>query len=253
MSWIDTHCHLDAIEVPLAEVVAEAARAGVDRIITVGTDLETSAAAIHMSDSADVVWAVVGIHPHDASTFNRRARDVLAQLARGPKVVGIGETGLDFYRNLSAPEEQRAAFVEQVALAKQLDKTLVIHMRDAHEEVYGVLKEVGAPERLVFHCFSGGPEEARAALDLGGHLSFAGNISYRNAETLRDAARVAPLDRILVETDSPYLAPVPHRGKPNRPALVALVGSALASALGRPEDEIAEMTSGNARRVFRMA
>lgn len=196
------------------------------------------------------MWAAVGVHPHEASGFGEQAVEELAALAASPRVVAIGEAGLDFYRDLSPRDAQRSAFRRQIGVARELGRALVIHMRDAHDEVFGILAEEGPPERLVFHCFSGGPEEARRALALGGDLSFAGNVSYRGAEPLREAARAVPLDRLLVETDSPYLAPVPHRGKPNEPALVAAVGAALAGALGLPVEEVAAATSSNALRVF---
>jgi TatD DNase family protein len=165
-------------------------------------------------------------------------------------VVAIGEIGLDFYRDLSPRDEQRHAFRRQLAAARRLGAAVVIHMREAHDEVFGILAESGPPERLVFHCFSGGPDEVRKALSLGGYVSFAGNISYKNAGNLREAAAGVPLDRLLVETDSPYLAPVPQRGKPNEPGYVPLVGAALGAAVGRPVEEVAAATRTNAVRVF---
>jgi TatD DNase family protein len=251
VNWIDSHCHLDALE-DVEGALRRARAAGVEEMVTVGTDLETSRRCIEVAASTPGVWATVGIHPHDAHGFGDAELGEVVRLAAAAKVVAIGEAGLDYYRDLSPREDQRRAFRAQIRVAKELGKALVLHVREALGDVFGVLAEEGPPERLVFHCFSGGADEARRAVELGGHVSFAGNVSYKSAETLRDAARVVPLDRLLVETDSPYLAPIPHRGKPNEPALVVAVGAALASATGRPVDEIGEATAANARSVFRL-
>jgi len=219
-------------------------------MVTIGTDLPSSRAAAGIASSHREVWAAVGVHPHDASTLDAAALEEIGELASESKVVAIGEIGLDYFRDLSPRDVQREAFRRQLALARQLEAAVVIHMRDAHDDVFSILAESGPPERLVFHCFSGGPDDARRALALGGYVSFAGNVSYRNAGDLRQAAALVPLDRLLVETDSPYLAPMPHRGKPNEPALVAAVGAAVAAALGRTLAEIATATVANAASVF---
>lgn len=249
--WIDSHCHLDSLDDP-ADAVERARAAGVEAIVAVGEDLESSRAATGLASVHEPVWAAVGQHPHQAKTLSGDVREALTALAKAPKVVAIGETGLDHYRDLSPRTAQAEAFRWHIALAKDLDLAIVIHMRDAHDQVYRILSEEGAPERLVFHCFSGGPDEARLALDLGGFLSFAGNISFPSTGDLRAAARVCPPDRLLVETDSPYLAPMPHRGKRNEPAFVSRVGEVLAEVLGRPGEEVAKATRANAVKVFRL-
>lgn len=221
-----------------------------EHLITVGTDLLTSRRSIEIAQGHPAVGAVIGVHPHDARTFDEVTLAELRRLATSPAVVGIGETGLDFYRNLSPPDEQERAFLSQLDLAKALGLVLVIHLRDAHQRLFALMEAAGPPERLVFHCFSGGSAEARRALDLGGHLSFAGNLSYKGATDLRDAAAAAPLGRLLVETDAPYLSPVPFRGKPNEPRHVARVGEVLAQVLRREVAEVAEATTTNTRRVF---
>jgi TatD DNase family protein len=197
------------------------------------------------------VRATVGLHPHDAG---RLADDwaALEALARdhADVVVGIGEGGFDLFYEHSARDEQERAFRAQVGLAHHLGRALVIHSRDAWDDTFGVLADAGAPSRTVFHCFTGGPDEARRALDLGAYLSFSGIVSFKNADDVRAAAAIAPLDRVLVETDAPYLAPVPHRGQPNRPAWVVDVGVALAAAMGRPLDDVAAATRRNAATVF---
>ncbi len=192
----------------------------------------------------------MGVHPHEADGFDDDAVQSVTNLARESKVVAVGEVGLDFYRNLSSRRNQETAFLAQIEVAKSAGKPLVMHVRDAYEEVFELLEEVGPPDPMVFHCFSGTASEARRALDLGGFISFAGNVSFRNAESLREAARVVPPDRLLVETDSPYLAPMPLRGKPNEPAYVVHVGKAVADARGEPVEAVARATSGNAARLF---
>jgi TatD DNase family protein len=248
--WIDSHCHLDSLEGDLDEALQRAASAGVGTMITIGTDLPSSREAVRIAAAHDGVYATVGIHPYDAEDFDEVAGAEIERLAGEPGVVAVGEVGLDFYRDHSSPEAQHRAFEAQIALAKRLGKPMVMHIRDAFPQVVAQLEEAGPPETLIFHCFSGGAAEAEVAVGMGGFVSFAGNVSYKTAEGLRDAARAVPLDRLLVETDSPYLSPVPHRGKPNEPRNVTDVGAALAAATGRPVEEIAEATTSNARRAF---
>lgn len=249
MAWIDAHCHLDDIE-DVPGTIARAQAAGVAAMVTIGTDLPTSRAAARLAGENGTVWAAVGVHPHDAATLDDEAFSALEELAHEPRVVAIGEVGLDYFRDLSPRETQRAAFRRQLGLAKDLGTAVVIHMRDAHDELFGTLEEVGPPERLIFHCFSGGPADAERGLALGGYISFAGNVSYKTAGAMREAAGVVPLDRLMVETDSPYLAPVPHRGKPNEPAWVVAVGEAVAGAVGLSPDEVARRTAANTVRAF---
>jgi len=253
LRWTDDHCHLgwdgDGVPHPaLADPhVAEAREAGVERMVTVGTDLAHSAAAIAVARRhAGTVWATVGLHPHDAV----QGLDGLAELLAEPEVVAVGECGLDYYYEHSPRDVQRRSFAGQIALAHEHDMALVIHTRDAWADTFDVLAAEGVPERTVLHCFTGGPEEARRCLDLGAHLSFSGIVTFKAAHDVRAAAALCPLDRVLVETDSPYLAPVPHRGRPNRPALVPLVGAAVAAAVGTDVGAVAAASWGNAARVY---
>jgi TatD DNase family protein len=241
--WTDSHCHIDASHVPAAVA------AGVTRMVDVGTDAATSAAAIGLARSADGVYATVGLHPHDASAGTAGIVELLR--SPDPVVVAVGECGLDFYYEHSPRDVQREVFAEQVELARRLDLALVVHSRDAWEETFGVLGE-NPPDRLVLHCFTGGPAEARRALDLGAYLSFSGMVTFKNAGPVREAAALCPPDRLLVETDTPYLAPVPHRGKPNRPEWVPLVGAALAAARAEAPEAVEEATWANAERAFRL-
>jgi TatD DNase family protein len=245
--WVDSHCHLQLAGGD--EHVTRARAANVDWMLCVGTDLETSLAALTLADRHPDVFAAAGLHPHDASKLGLEWA-MLEPLAVSDQCVAIGECGFDLYYEHSPRDEQETAFRLQIRLAHRTGKPLVIHSRDAWSDTFRVLDDEGVPERTVFHCFTGGPEEAKAALERGCHLSFSGIVSFKNAEALREAARLAPADRILVETDSPFLTPEPHRGKPNEPAFVSLVGEALARARGVEPDDIADVTRANATRVF---
>jgi TatD DNase family protein len=224
LAWFDHHCHLRPDGAP--EAVAAAAAAGVDRLICVGTDRATTDEAVAVAAGhPGVVWATAGCHPHEA----RYGWDWVEAALRLPAVVAVGEAGLDFHYDFSPRPEQRAAFAAQIELANRLDLPLVVHTREAWDETFALLDTGGMPRRTVFHCFTGGPPEAEACLQRGAHLSFSGIVSFRNAADVQAAAAACPLDRMLVETDSPYLAPVPHRGRPNQPAWVADVGRAVAA------------------------
>ena len=245
--WTDNHCHLppgDAAGQPIAEARA----AGVTRMITVGTDAEHSRQAIDVARAHDGVWATVGVHPHDAS----QGIDAIMALLDEPEVVAVGECGLDYFYDHSPRPAQRDVFVAQIALAHERDLALVIHTRDAWTDTFDILAAEGVPARTVFHCFTGGPDEARRGLDLGIRLSFSGIITFPSGQDLRDAAALCPLDRLLVETDAPFLTPVPHRGQPNSPALVPLVGAAVAAAKGLDVSAVAEASWANAAELYRL-
>jgi TatD DNase family protein len=218
-------------------------------MVCVGTDLPTSQEALTLAGRHATVYATVGLHPHDASKLAAEW-DMLERLAATDECVAIGECGFDLYYEHSPRDEQETAFRWQIRLARDLGKPLVIHSRDAWPDTFRVLDDEGVPPGTVFHCFTGGPVEAQAALDRGCSLSFSGIVSFKNAEELRDAARLTPADRILVETDAPFLTPEPYRGKQNEPAYVVAVGEALARARGESTDRIAAITSANAARIF---
>jgi TatD DNase family protein len=247
-SWVDSHCHLQSLPDPDA-AIERAREARVMGMVCVGTDLETSRQAVELATRRPEVRATVGLHPHDASRFAAEW-DQLEELAAGANVVGVGESGFDFHYMHSPADAQEVAFRAQIGLAKRLDRALVVHSRDAWDATFDVLTDEEPPPRTIFHCFTGAPDEARRALDLDACLSFSGIVTFPNADDVRGAAAATPLDRLLVETDAPYLAPVPHRGRPNEPALLPLVGAAVAGALQRPEDEVAERSRANARAVL---
>ncbi len=244
--WFDNHCHLTSLKQDPEDAVVAATEAGVDRLLTVGCTVADSTEAIEIASRFPNVWATAGVHPHDAAD----GIDGLAELLDHPKVVAVGECGLDYHYDYSPRDAQAESFVSQIAMAKERDLALVIHTREAWDHTFEILDREGIPERTVFHCFTGGPEEAKAAVERGAYVSFSGIVTFKTAEDLRDAAAVTPQDRILVETDSPYLAPVPHRGKPNQPANVAVVGEFLADLLGRSATEFAAATTANANRLF---
>ena len=247
--WTDNHCHLPG-DLALARTLVDQARAvGVERLVDVGTDLASSTAASARARALDGVWATAGVHPHDAT----EGLDGLVDLLGRPEVVAVGECGLDYHYDHSPRDVQRDAFAAQIALAHQHELPLVIHTREAWDDTFAILDREGVPARTVMHCFTGGPDEARRCLEVGAHLSISGIVTFKTADELRDAVAVCPPDRLMVETDSPYLAPVPHRGRPNRPALVPLVGEAVAAVQGRAVDDVAATTWAVAEAFYEFA
>ncbi len=246
MRWTDNHCHLESGT--LDEVVAKATAAGVERLIDVGTDAVTSIAAISKAAACDRVWATAGVHPHEA----RHGIGGIEELLGSNRVVAVGECGLDYHYNHSPPADQQDVFAAHIDMAHRHQMPLVIHSREAWDDTFAILDEGGVPDHTVFHCFTGGADEARAALDRGAYLSFSGIVSFPSADDVRAAAALCPLDRLLVETDSPYLAPVPLRGKPNSPANLPLVGEALARVHGVDLETVAELTWDNAAAFYRL-
>jgi TatD DNase family protein len=245
MAWADSHCHVQYEGVGL-ESVDEARAEGVERVITIGTDAEESRKAIDVADRSDRVWATVGVHPHDAS----EGVEGIIPLMGGRKVVAIGECGLDYHYDHSPREVQRSVFAQQIALALEQDLALVIHTREAWDDTFAILDSEGVPPRTVLHCFTGGPDEARRGLDIGAFVSFSGIVTFKGADDVRAAAALCPLDRMLVETDAPFLAPVPHRGQPNRPAWVKVVGEAVAQAARVDVGAVEAATWANTESVF---
>jgi TatD DNase family protein len=215
-------------------------------MLTVGVDAPSSRRALDIAAAFDLT-ASVGVHPNSALEWEGAAADGLESMVADDRVVAVGETGLDFYRDLCPPDAQRTAFRAHIELAKAHDKALVIHTRAAVSQAIEELTAAGPPDRLVFHCWSGNADELARALRLGSFVSFAGNVTFPGAGELRELARSVPPGRLLIETDSPFLSPVPHRGKPNEPARVVDVGAAMAESLGIPVGDVAEMTTTNAR------
>ncbi len=258
---IDTHCHLDdpAYAADLDAVLARAAEAGVGGMLTIGTDLASSRRAVALAAARPTVWAAVGIHPQDATQWTDEADAALEQLAAQPKVVAIGEVGLDYYRETSPRAQQQHAFRRALQLAHRRRLPVIIHCRDAWDDLFAILREVRSPPIVpqglppvagVLHCFTGDAAAAKTALDLGLTISFAGNLTFKNAEPLRAVARQIPTDRLVVETDAPYLTPHPRRGRRNEPAEVVQTATVLAQLKSLPLDDVARITSVNAYQLF---
>ena len=259
---VDNHCHLDIARgdeaaLPVGEALHLARSVGVTRIVQIGCDLPGARWAVEAAEANHEVVAAVALHPNEAPRLAAEGRleealGEIERLARGSlKVRAIGETGLDYYRTgADGRQAQHDSFRAHIGLARSLDKTLVIHDRDAHEDVVRIVDEVGAPERWVMHCFSGDADFARHCLDRGAYLSFAGTVTFKNAEPLREALRVAPLDRILVETDAPYLTPMPHRGRTNASYLVPLTVRSMAVTRGVDLAELCRAIESNTDTAF---
>lgn len=249
----DTHAHLHFPQFAedLPAVLARARAAGVMRMLTVGTDVETSRAAVALAGREADVWASVGVHPHDAAAADEAALGEIERLGHDARVVAIGEIGLDFFRDLSPCEAQERTFRRLLALARRARKPVLIHCRDAHEAVLRILAEEGAAEvGGIMHCFSGDVAIARRSLDLGFLVSLAGPITYPNARKLPEVARFVPADRLVIETDCPYLPPQGHRGQRNEPAYLTLTAECVAGMRGEPLDRLAERLTENADRLL---
>jgi len=245
--WVDSHSHVFMLDDPVG-AIDRAVAAGIEWLLIPGVDLDTSLQARRLAEQRPdrVLWAT-GLHPHDAERWDEERSRITALAV---DAAAIGEVGLDYYRNLSPRDEQRRAFRDQVQLAADLGKPVIVHTRDSFSDVYEILAEADLGERAVLHCWTGGPRWTKRFRELGATFSFAGPITYPTGDTVRRAAVEAPRDRTMVETDTPYLTPEPHRSETNRPELAILNGRALAEVWGMDEDEVAEATSATAHRVF---
>jgi len=257
VTLIDSHCHLDEerFATDRDAVIARAHAAGVTRMVTIGASgsMQANHDAVGLAQQHASIFATVGIHPHEASAVTPAVIDEITRLAGAPRVVAIGETGLDYYYDNSPRPSQQDAFRQFIALARQLRLPLVVHLRDAYDDALTILRDEGAADvGGVIHCFSGDRGAARAVLDLGFHLSFSGIVTFKNADELRAAARLTPADRLLVETDAPFLAPIPYRGKRNEPAYVVQTAAAIAAVRQQSLDELATLTHTNTERLFRL-
>ncbi|MDP8957646.1 MAG: TatD family hydrolase, partial [Actinomycetota bacterium] len=244
-------CHLQLADRDPEPLLQRAEDAGVGWVVSPGTDLDSSRRSLELAARfPGRVLPTAGVHPHDAKRWAEE-RDGIAEMAA--TAAAVGETGLDFYRNLSRPDEQVAAFADQLRLAGELDKPVIVHCRDAFSEVYRLLEEWGSAGRAVLHCWTGGPRWTRRFVDLGVSFSYAGPLCFPTGDTVRRGAAQAPPERTMVETDTPYLSPPPHRDEPNEPARVVLVGAALAEVWGVPAEEVARLTTARAEQVFAVA
>ena len=251
---LDSHAHLDLMDAGVDEALAAARSVGIDVVVQVGVDLPSSRWSAEVASRYDQVHAAVALHPNEAGrgAATDEALREIEQLAALPQVVAVGETGLDFFRTETAEGHrlQEESFRAHIAIAKRTGTTLVIHDRDAHDDVVRVLLAEGAPERVVFHCFSGGADLARTCAEHGWFMSFAGPVTFKANDDLREAVRVAPTELLLVETDAPFLTPMPYRGRPNAPYLVPLTVRSMALTRGADLDELCGAIAANGRRAF---
>jgi TatD DNase family protein len=250
--FIDSHAHLEMREFDRDrdQVVNRALGAGLDLIITVGTNLEDCFNAVEITKRYPCVYAILGIHPHEVKDISPSIYEPLKKLAASEKVVGYGEIGLDFFRNLSPRDVQIKRFEEQLELAHELNLPIVIHDRDAHKETMDRLKKWPGKRRGIVHCFSGDARMAQECVDMGFYISITGAVTFKKSERLLDVVGKTPLERILIETDAPYLTPEPHRGERNEPAYVVFTAHKIAEIKGVPTEEVGRITSENARTIF---
>ena len=251
----DSHTHMDIMGLPVDGVLAAARAAGIGRVVNVGCDLPSSRWSVSCADEYADVYAAVAIHPNETSAVDARRGEVLdelSSLAQSPSVVAIGETGLDYYRDWADPAVQREWFRAHIEIARRTGKTLMIHDRDAHADVLSILAETGPwpPYSVIFHCFSGDARMAAECAEAGYVMSFAGNVTFKNADALREAALVAPAELMLAETDAPYLTPIPHRGKPNSPAMTAYTIRFLAELKNLDVSDLCAHLQSTGARVF---
>ncbi|MBA2724939.1 MAG: TatD family hydrolase [Actinobacteria bacterium] len=249
--WFDSHCHLHTVaeREPLEEVLLRARGERVNDVLSLGLDAVTSQQVLDLT-AHEGVWAGAAFHPSETRGWQNSWIEPIDRLLDDPKVVAVGETGIDHYWDRDFDSDQEAAFRAHIELSKKHDKALVIHTRESLDATLAIVNDAGAPDRLVFHCWSGDAGQLASALQLGSYISFAGNSTFKKNAPLRDLAALVPSDRILVETDAPYLTPEPHRGKSNEPAFVVHVGEALAHVRGEDVETFAETTTHNARTLF---
>ncbi|MBC7797499.1 MAG: TatD family hydrolase [Pyrinomonadaceae bacterium] len=261
MIFVDSHCHIDGeqFDADRAEILARARNNGVSQILVIGTgepDSGNFERAVNLANANENIFASIGVHPHDAKTYDEAAEMRLINLAKSSqKVIGWGEIGLDFYYDHSPQDVQTEVFKRQIAVARNLDLPIIIHSRDADDETVRVLTENCSHENFrggIMHCFGGTAEMAQTLMEIGFMISFAGNVTFKKAENLREAARIVPLDKLLIETDAPYLAPIPHRGKRNEPAFVVETAKFLADFYQIPLETLANRTTENFTRFFRL-
>ncbi len=254
---VDSHCHLDFEDFgdDIDDVVARAGANGVGAMVTICTHLSRFEGVRAVAERYDNIWCSVGVHPHEAGVEGQKAADTLIDLADHPKVVGIGETGLDYYYEHSPREAQRESFRAHIAAARETGLPLIVHSRDADDEMADILRTeyIAAPYTGVMHCFSSGPALAEAALEIGFYISFSGILTFKKADEVRAIAQKVPPERLLVETDAPFLAPIPNRGKRNEPAFVVHTAAQLAEIKGLSADDLAQLTTDNFFRLFSRA
>lgn len=248
--FVEAHTHLDLIKRTTEEVVKAAAGKGVTKMVTVGIDLESSQIALEFASRFEGVYAAIGYHPNESNLINEEGWKELERLAYHKKVVAIGETGLDYYRRRSTIRQQMAAFKKHLNLARKFDLPIIVHDRDAHKDISNILKDEAIGLKVVVHCFSGDMDMAKECINEGYYIGIGGVVTFKNAESLQSITKDYPLDKILLETDSPFLAPHPFRGKPNEPKYIPLIAEKIAEIKGISVEEVAKITSKTAQEFF---
>lgn len=251
----DSHAHLDGdrFDRDREKIIENFKEDGIEMIVNPGADIASSVKSVSLSKKHKNIYAAVGIHPHDANTMNENTIEILRELAQNEKVVAIGEIGLDYHYDNSPRDIQKKWFREQIKLAKELDLPIIIHDRDAHEDTYNILKEENDDRlRGIMHCYQSSLEMSQQFIDLGFYISLAGPVTFKKAKTPKEVAAGVPLDRLLIETDSPYLTPTPNRGKRNEPAYVCYVAGMIAELKGIPYDDVVKQTNENAKKIFQI-
>lgn len=253
--FFDTHAHLDdeQFQADQNAVIVRAQEAGVELLVNVGYNEKSAQNTLELTRKYSFIYGAVGMHPHDAKDYGESSYELFRKIAGDPRIVAIGEIGLDYHYDLSPRDTQKQVFRRMIALAKEVRLPVIIHDREAHEDTFAIVQEEGAFQvGGIFHCYSGSLPLAKVALDLGFYISFAGPVTFANAHKLREVAKEAPLERILIETDCPYLAPAPYRGKRNEPAFVSKVAAMIAQLKGLTLEEAARVTLENGKRVFKI-
>ena len=250
IQFVETHAHLDMMKRELKEVIVDARQKGVDKIITIGVDIESCKKNISIAERFDNIYTAIGFHPHDSKKMKEEEILLLEEMVAHPKNVAIGEIGLDFYYNHSAPEVQKKAFRRQIDLANKYNLPIIIHDRDAHEDTIKILAEKARGRRVVLHCFSGDINMAKWCVEEGFYFGIGGVVTFKNAHTLSKVVQEIPLKSILLETDAPFLTPHPYRGKPNEPKYIPIIAEKIAQIKGKSVREIAQITTENAHQVF---
>ncbi len=253
--FFDTHAHLDdeQFQADQNAVIVRAQEAGVELLVNVGYNVKSAQNTLELTRKYSFIYGAVGMHPHDAKDYGESSYELFRKIAGDPRIVAIGEIGLDYHYDLSPRDTQKQVFRRMIALAKEVRLPVIIHDREAHEDTFAIVQEEGAFQvGGIFHCYSGSLPLAKVALDLGFYISFAGPVTFANAHKLREVVKEAPLERILIETDCPYLAPAPYRGKRNEPAFVPKVAATIAQLKGLTIEEAARVTLENGKRVFKI-
>lgn len=249
----DSHAHLDdhKFDADRDEIIAALKKSGISYVVNIGADLESSENSVNLADKYDFIYAAVGVHPYDAETVDDALTEKLKSMAENKKVVAIGESGLDYHYEDADKEIQKKAFIKHIKLANELDLPIIVHNRDAHKDMMDILAE-HKPENAIIHCYSGSAEMAKELVKMGYYISFSGTVTFKNAKKVQQAAEVVPLDRLLIETDCPYLCPEPERGSRNDPSKIRFTAQKLAEIKGVTFEEIAKVTTENAKRVYKI-